>query len=38
MTDENIKQINEYEDEIDRLEYEILLLKQKLGLLNEDEL
>lgn len=37
MTDENIKQINDYEDEIERLEYEILLLKQKLGMLSPDE-
>ena len=37
MTDHDIELIHKFEDEIDRLEYEILLMKQKLGLLTEDE-
>ena len=37
MTDHDIELIHKFEDEIDRLEYEILLMKQKLGLLTEEE-
>jgi len=37
MTDQDIEKIDEYDEEIERLEYEILLLKKKLGLLTDEE-